>query len=155
MYRIVQNFDEWASGKFWQKNFDKFHNVKRPHLLMASVAGEMDGAKTAQALITITPCAKMWSGYARLHWNYVTLHASQAPALISGSWSIHHSFSLDENTSATTSLATLIFLKSDMIMITWMDEWSQTEHHETRHESGRRCETMQNPCWCNTVASVE
>ena len=25
-----------------------------------------------------------------------------------------------------------------------MDEWSQTEHHETRHESGRRkYETMQ------------
>ena len=22
-----KNFDEWRSGKFWQKNFDKFHNV--------------------------------------------------------------------------------------------------------------------------------
>jgi len=28
-----------------------------------------------------------------------------------------------------------------------------TEHHETRHESGsQKCETMQNPCWCNMVA---
>jgi len=22
-----ENFDEWASGKFWQKFFDEFHNV--------------------------------------------------------------------------------------------------------------------------------
>ena len=44
-----------------------------------------------------------------------TLHASQAPALIGGIWSIHHSFSLDENTSATTSLATLILMKSNVI----------------------------------------
>ena len=32
------------------------------------------------------------------------LRTSQAAALIGGLWSIHHSFSLDENTSATTSL---------------------------------------------------
>jgi len=29
--------------------------------------------KTMWALITKTPCTKIWSGYARLHWNYVTL----------------------------------------------------------------------------------
>ena len=48
---------------------------------------------------------------------YITLRASQAPALqlMGGLWSIHHSFLLDENTSATTSLTTLIFTKSNVI----------------------------------------
>ena len=41
---------------------------------------------------------------------------------------------------------------------TWsVDEWSQTKHHETRHESGRRkCETTQNiyNCKCQLVDEI-
>jgi len=201
---MVQNFDGGKFLNIWKILMKIFltNSIILTFTFISSLCSWRDWwGKTVWALIMITPCAKMWSGYVRLQWNNITLCASvdyeafiysklsdlwiscnkenwYAPieeelyceweiGQLKKSWYIRcdgsgkpmdGSFFFTGWRYFSNDIISYVHLYSQKVTWSheWMSEWLQAEHHETRQENERwNCETTQNFCWYNTVASVD